>query len=188
MKRPGFLRELFSRRAESAVAKVKSDVVALPNWGPLIQAIMHRAEKLGETDLFMVQFINSKSKSSFSEYPTLVIGSIKPIFSPTPRKSEVFVSVMGQVSTDTEPGSEEVNWLRLGFQLEQSKRTKTFGIGPVDIDALLEILFSAMDVFSVFYGVSSESRVRTIGDQELEDILDNSADLKRIKLGEYRLR
>jgi hypothetical protein len=188
MKRSGFLRELFSRRAESAVAKVKSDVVALPNWGPLIQAIMQRAEKLGETDLFMVQFKNSKSKSSFSEYPTLVIGSIKPILSPTPRKSEVFVSVMGQVSAVTEPGSEEANWMRLGFQLEQSKRTKSFGIGPVAIDVLPEILFSAMHVFSLFYGVSSESRVRTTGDRELEEILNNSAGLKRIKLGEYRLR
>jgi hypothetical protein len=45
-----------------------------------------------------------------------------------------------------------------------------------------------MDVFSLFYGVSSESRIRTIGDPELEVILDNSAGLKRIKLGEYRLR
>jgi hypothetical protein len=188
MKRPGFLSKLFPRRAESAVAKVKSEVVALPNWEPLIQAIMQRAEKLGETDLFMVHFKNSKSKSSFGEYPTLIIGSIKPLLSQSSKQSEVFVSAMGKVSADTEPGSEDVNWLRLGFQLEQSKRTKSFGIGPVPIDSLPEILFSAMDVFSLFYGVSSQSRVRTIGDPELEDILDNSAGLKRIKLGEYRLR
>ncbi len=188
MNRPGFLSKLFSRRAGSAVAKVKSEVVTLPNWEPLIQAVMQRAEKLGETDLFMVHFKNSKSKSSFGEYPTLIIGSIKPLLSQNSKQSEVFVSAMGQLSTETEPGSEDLNWLRLGFQLEQSKRTKSFGIGPVLIEALPEILFSAMDVFSLFYGVSSESRVRTFGDPEFEDILDNSAGLKRIKLGEYRLR
>ncbi len=188
MKRPGFLSKLFSRRTNNAVAKVKSDVAALPNWEPLIQAIMQRVERLEETDLFMVHFKNSKSKSSFGEYPTLVIGRIKPLLSQNSKQSEVFVSAMGQVSVDIEPGSADVNWLRLGFQLEQSKRSKSFGIGPVPIDALPEILFSAMDVFSLFYGVSSESRVRTIGDPELEKFLDNSAGLKRIKLGEYRLR
>ncbi len=188
MKRPGFLSKFFSRRAASAVARIKSEVVTLPNWEPLIQAVMQRAEKLGETDLFMVHFKNTKSKSSFGEYPTLIIGSIKPLLSQNSKQSEVFVSAMGQVSADTGPGSEDVNWLRLGFQLEQSKRTKSFGIGPVLIEALPEILFSAMDVFSLFYGVSSESRVRTFGDPEFEDILDNSAGLKRIKLGEYRLR
>jgi hypothetical protein len=104
------------------------------------------------------------------------------------QQPDVFVSALGKVAQEIEPGSEDLSWLRLGFQIEESKRTKSFGVGPVPVDRLPQILFRAVDVFSVFYGVSGDSRVRTIGDPELEDILDNCAGLKRVKLGEYRLR
>jgi hypothetical protein len=188
MKRPGFLSNLFSRRSGNSLAKVTSEVVALPNWDPLIQAIMQRAEKLDETDLFMVHFKNPMSKSTYGEHPTLIIGRLKPILKQSSEQPEVFISAMGKVADDIEPGSEDLNWQRLGFQLEQSKRTKSFGMGPVPVSALPQVLFSAIDVFSIFYGVSSESRVRAIGDPELEELLDNCSGLKRVKLGEYRLR
>jgi len=187
MKRHGFLSKLFSRRTGNSLAKVKSDAVTLPNWEPLINAVKHRVEKLDETDLFMIHFKNSRSKLTYGEYPTLVIGRLKPILNQSSGQSEIFISAMGKVADGTEPGSEDVNWLRLGFQSEASKRTKSFGIGPIPVSALPQILVSAFDLFSIFYGVSSESRVGTIGDPELEEILDNSAGLKRIKLGEYRL-
>ncbi len=188
MKQPGFLSKLFSRRAANAVAKLESEVVTLPNWEPLIQAIMQRAEKLDETDLFMIHFKNPKTKSSYGEDPTLIIGRLKPLTIQSSQQPDVFVSALGKVAQEIEPGSEDLSWLRLGFQIEESKRTKSFGVGPVPVDRLPQILFSAVDLFSVFYGVSGESRVRTIGDPELEDILDNCAGLKRVKLGEYRLR
>jgi hypothetical protein len=188
MKRLGFLSKLFQARSGNSLAKVTSEVVALPNWGPLTQAIMQRVEKLDETDLFMAHFKNPMSKSIYGEHPTLIIGRLKPIFKESSRQPEVFISAMGKVADGNEPGSEDVSWQRLGFQLEQSKRTKSFGKGPVPVTALPQVLVSAIDVFSIFYGVSSESRVRAIGDPELEDILDNCAGLKRVKLGEYRLR
>jgi hypothetical protein len=187
MKRKGLVSELFSCLAGNSVTKVKSNAVALPNWEPLLRAVMHRVEKLEETDLFMIHFKNSRSKLTYGEYPTLVIGRLKPILNQSLGQSEIFISAMGKVADGTEPGSEDVNWLRLGFQSEASKRTKSFGIGPIPVSALPQILVSAFDLFSIFYGVSSESRVGTIGDPELEEILDNSAGLKRIKLGEYRL-
>jgi hypothetical protein len=187
MKRHGFLSKLFSRRAGNSLAKVKSDAVTLPNWEPLINAVMHRVEKLDETDLFMIHFKNAMSKSTYGEYPTLIIGRLKPILNQSSGQSEIFISAMGKVADGTEPGSEDVNWLRLGFQSEASKRTKSFGIGPVPVSALPQILVSAFDLFSIFYGVSSESRVGTIGDPELEEVLDKCAGLKRVKLGEYRL-
>ncbi len=188
MKRPGFLGKLFFPRVGKAVAKVKSDVVTLPNWEPLIEAIMQRVEKLDESDLFMIHFKNPKTKSNYGEDPTLIIGRLKPLSIQPSQQAEVFVSALGKVAQDIEPGSEDLSWLRLGFQIEESKRTKSFGVGPVPIDRLPQILFSAVGVFSVFYEVSIHSRVRTIGDPELEDILDNCAGLKRVKLGEYRLR
>jgi hypothetical protein len=188
MKRPGFLGKLFFPRAGKSVERVKSDVVTLPNWEPLIQAIMQRAEKLDETDLFMIHFKNPKTKSSYGEDPTLIIGRLKPLTMQSSQQPDVFVSALGKVAQEIEPGSEDLSWLRLGFQIEESKKTRSFGVGPVPIDRLPQILFSALDVFSVFYGVSIDSRVRTIGDPELEDILDNCTGLKRVKLGEYRLR
>ena len=187
MKRLDFLSKLLPRRAGNFLDKVKSDAVALPNWEPLIRAVMHRAEKLDETDLFMIHFKNSRSKLTYGEYPTLIIGRLKPILHPSPEPSEIFISAMGNVSEGIEPGSEDLNWLRLGFQSEASKRTKSFGIGPVPVSSLPQILVSAFDLFSIFYGVSSESRVGTIGDPELEEILNKCAGLKRVKLGEYRL-
>jgi hypothetical protein len=187
MKRLGFLSELFSRGAENTVAKLKTDAVTLPNWEPLLRAVMHRVEKLEETDLFMIHFKNSRSKLTYGEYPTLVIGRLKPILNPSSGQSEVFISAMGKVADGIESGSEDLNWLRLGFKSEASKRTKSFGIGPVPGSALPQILVSAFDLLSIFYGVSSESRVGTIGDPELEEILDKCAGLKRVKLGEYRL-
>jgi hypothetical protein len=187
MKRLSFLSELFSRGAENSVAKLKTDAVTLPNWEPLLLAVMHRVEQLDETDLFMIHFKNPKSTLTYGENPTLVIGRLKPILNQSSGQSAIFISAMGKVAEGIEPGSEDVNWLRLGFQSEASKRTKSFGIGPVPTRALPQILISAIDLFSIFYGVSSESRVRTIGDPELEEILDNCAGLKRVKLGEYRL-
>jgi hypothetical protein len=187
MKRLGLFSKLLPRRAGNSVAKVKSDAVALPNWEPLLRAVMHRVAKLDETDLFMIHFKNSRSKLTYVEYPTLVIGRLKPILNQSSGQSAIFISAMGKVAEGIEPGSEDVNWLRLGFQSEASKRTKSFGIGPVPTSALPQILISAIDLFSIFYGVSSASRVRTIGDPELEEILDNCAGLKRVKLGEYRL-
>jgi hypothetical protein len=148
---------------------------------------MHRVEKLEETDLFMIHFKNPKSKLTYGEYPTLIIGRLKPILNPSSGQLEVFMSAMGKVADGIEPGSEDLNWRRLGFNSEASKRTKSYGIGPVPTSALPQFLISAIDLFSIFYGVSSESRVRTIGDPELEEILDNCEGLKRVKLGEYRL-
>ncbi len=187
MKRLSFLSELFPRRAGNPLTKVKSDAVTLPNWEPLINAVMNRVEQLDETDLFMIHFKNSRSKLTYGEYPTLVIGRLKPILNQSSGQSEIFISAMGKVADGIEPGSENLNWLRLGFQSEASKRTKSFGIGPVPVSALPQILVSAFDLFSIFYGVSSESRVGTIGDPELEEVLDKCAGLKRVKHGEYRL-
>jgi hypothetical protein len=187
MKRLGFLSELFSRGPENSVVKLKTEAVTLPNWEPLLRAVMHRVEKLEETDLFMIHFKNSRSKLTYGEYPTLVIGRLKPISNQSSGQSEIFISAMGKVADGIEPGSEDLNWLRLGFQSEASKRTKSFGTGPVPVSALPQILVSAFDLFSIFYGVSSESRVGAMGDPELEEILDNWAGLKRVKLGEYRL-
>jgi len=187
MKRPGFLSKLLSRRAGNSLAKSMSEAVALPNWEPLLRAVMRRVEKLDETDLFMIHFKNPKSKLTYGEYPTLIIGRLKPILNQSLGQSEIFISAMGKVADGIEPSSEDLNWLRLGFKSEASKRTKSFGIGPVPVSALPQILVSAFDLFSIFYGVSSESCVGTIGDPELEDILDKCAGLKRVKLGEYRL-
>jgi hypothetical protein len=187
MKRHGFLSHLFSRRAGNSVVKSKTDAVALPNWGPLLRAVMDRVEQLDETDLFMIHFKTSRSKLTYGEYPTLIIGRLKPILNPSSGQLEVFMSAMGKVADGIEPGSEDLNWLRLGFKSEASKRTKSYGIGLVPVSALPQILVSALDLFSIFYGVSSESRVGTIGDPELEEILDKCVGLKRVKLGEYRL-
>jgi hypothetical protein len=187
MKRLGLFSKLLPLRAGNSVAKVKSDAVTLPDWEPLLRAVMHRVEKLEETELFMIHFKSPRSKLTYGEYPTLVIGRLKPILNQSSGQSEIFISAMGKVADGIEPGSEDLNWLRLGFQSEASKRTKSFGTGPVPVSALPQILVSAFDLFSIFYGASSESRVGTIGDPELEEILDNSAGLKRIKLGEYHL-
>ncbi len=187
MKLLGFLSQSFSRRAGNSVALVKSDAVTLPNWEPLLRAVMHRVEKLEETDLFMIHFKNPKSTLTYGEYPTLIIGRLKPILNPSSGQLEVFMSAIGKVADGIESGSEDLNWLRLGFKSEASKRTKSYGIGPVPVSALPQILVSALDLFSIFYGVSSESRVGTIGDPELEEILDNCAGLKRVKHGQYRL-
>ena len=187
MKRLDFLSKLLPRRAGNSVVKSKTDAVTLPNWEPLLRAVMGRVEQLDETDLFMIHFKNSRSKLTYGEYPTLIIGRLKPILDQSSEQAEIFISAMGKVADGIESGSEDLNWLRLGFQSEASKRTKSFGIGPVPVSSLPQILVSAFDLFSIFYGVSSESRVGTIGDPELEDILDKCAGLKRVKLGEFRL-
>ncbi len=77
MKRPGFLSKLFFRRAENAVAKVKSDVVALPNWEPLLEAVWERATMLEGNEVFMFHLKNPKSKLIDMESPTLIVGDSK---------------------------------------------------------------------------------------------------------------
>ncbi len=73
MKRPVFLSKLFSLWAENSVAKGKSDVVALPNWEPLLEAVWERATMLEGNEVFMFHLKNPKSKLLNRENPTLLI-------------------------------------------------------------------------------------------------------------------
>ena len=188
MKRPGFLSKLFSHRADNAVAKVKSDVVALPNWEPLLEAVWERATMLEDNEVFMFRLKNPKSKLIDRENPTLIIGRLKGSSNQSFREADFFVTAMGNVSAEVDPASEVAIWERIGFQLEQTKQTKSFGHGPVSIRRLTAVLTSALDTFHVFYGVSSESRIRNTGDPYLEVLLDMNPGIRRVRMGEFRLR
>ena len=188
MKRPRFLSKLFFRRTDNALAKVKSDVAALPNWEPLLEAVWERATMLEDNEVFMFHLKNPKSKLIDRENPTLIIGRLKGSPDQDFRDADCFVTAMGSVSRDLEPGSEDAIWERIGFQLEQTKQIKSFGHGPVSIRRLTAVLTSALDTFHVFYGVSSESRIRNTGDPYLEVLLDMNPGIRRVRMGEFRLR
>ncbi len=185
---PGFLSKLFWPRVENSVSKVKSDVVALPNWDPLLQAVWERAIILEENEIFMFHLQNPKPKLLNRENPTLIIGRLKIQPNQSLFDEEFFVTAMGKVSAGVEPGAENLSWQRIGFQLEQTKQIKSFGTGPVTRRDLNAVLASALDVFHVFYGVSMESRIRNTGDPVLEALLDHSRGLKRVRVGVYRWR
>jgi len=188
MKRPGFLSKLFSPRVGKPVAKVKSDVVALPNWDPLLQAVWERAIMLGENEIFMFHLQDRKPKLLNRENPTLIIGRLKIQPNQSLFDEEFFVTAIGKVSAGVEPGAENFGWQRIGFQLEQTKQTKSFGAGPVTRRNLIAVLASALDVFHVFYGVSMDSRIKNSGDPTLEVLLDLSQGLKRIRMGVHGWR
>jgi hypothetical protein len=188
MNRPGFLSKLFPSRFGKSDAKVKSNVVALPNWDPLLQAVWERAIILEENEIFMFHLQNPKPKLLNRENPTLIIGRLKIQPNQSLLDEEFFVTVMGKVSAGIEPGAEDYSWQRIGFQLEQTKQTKSFGAGPVTRRDLSAVLASALDVFHVFYGVSMESRIRNSGDPVLEVLLSASRGLGRVRMGVYRWR
>ncbi len=188
MKRFGFISKLFPTRFGNSVAKVKGDFVPLPNWDPLLQAIWERAIILEENQIFMFHLQNPKPKLINRENPTLLIGRLKIQPNQSLFDEEFFVTAMGKVSAGVEPGAEDLSWQRIGFQLEQSKQSKSFGIGPVTRRDLNAVLASALDVFHVFYGVSMESRIRNTGDPTLEVLLSLSRGLKRVRMGVYRWR
>jgi hypothetical protein len=188
MNRPGFLSKLFSPRVGNSVSRVRSDVVALPNWDPLLQAVWERAIILEDIEIFMFHLQNTKPKPLNRENPTLIIGRLKVQPNQSLFDEEFFVTAMGKVSAGVEPGAEDLSWQRVGFQLEQTKQTKSFGTGPVTRRDLNAVLASALDVFHVFYGVSMESRIRNTGDPILEGLLSHSRGLKRVRMGVYRWR
>ena len=159
MKRPRFLRKLFTRRADKSVAKVKSDVVALPNWEPLLHALRERAQMLQENQVFMVRLKNPRSKLVNREHSTLIIGRLKSLPVQSPEVQDFFMTAMGELAAGLEPGSEDANWQRLGFQLEKTRQSKSFGFGPASAIELNEVLTAALDSFHVFYGVSMDSRI-----------------------------
>jgi len=186
MKRPGLLSKFFSRRAENSVAGVRSDVVVLPNWDPLLQAVWERAIILEESEIFMFHLQNPKAQLINRENPTLIIGRLKIQPNQSLFGEEFFLTAMGNLSTGVALGAEDLSWQRIGFQLEQTKQTKSFGAGPVTRRDLNAVLSSALDVFHVFYGVSVESRIRNSGDPIFEALLDLSPRLKRVRMGVYR--
>ncbi len=188
MKRPGFLSKFFSRRAGISVAKVKSDAVALPNWEPLLEAVWERATMLEGNEVFMFHLKNPKSKLIDLESPTLIVGRLKGPPDQDFRDADYFVTAMGSVSADVEPESEDAIWKRMGFQLEKTKPTKSFGHGPIPIRRLTAVLTSALDTFHLFYGVGSDSRIRNTGDAYLQVLLDINPEIRRVRMDEFRFR
>jgi hypothetical protein len=188
MKRPGFLSKLFSRRAARAVAKVKSEVVTLPNWESLLEAVWERATMLEGNQVFMFHLKNPKSKLIDMESPTLIVGRLKGPPDQDFRDADYFVTAMGSVSTVVEHGSEDAIWERIGFQLEKTKQNKSFGHGPIPIRRLTAVLTSALDTFHLFYGVSSDSRIRNTGDAYLQVLLEINPGIRRVRMGEFRFR
>ncbi len=107
---PGFLSRLFPSRVGNSVAKVKSDVVALPNWEPLLEAVWERATMLEGNEVFMFHLKNPKSKLIDMESPTLIVGRLKGPPDQDFRDADYFVTAMGSVSRDVEPESEDAIW------------------------------------------------------------------------------
>jgi hypothetical protein len=188
VKRPGFLSKLFTSRFRNSVAHVKTEVAAFPSWDPLLQAVWERASILEENEIFMFQLQNRKLRLLNRDNPTLIIGRLKRQPNQSLLDHEFFVTAMGLVSDGVVPGSEDLSWQRIGFQVEQTRQTKSFGTGPVTKRDLNAVLVSALDVFHVFYGVSMESRIRNAGDEVLEELLSLNRGIKRVRTGVYGLR
>jgi hypothetical protein len=172
----------------TSLSKTKILIATLTHWDPLLQAVMERVSQFEETELFMIRFRNPKSKNFLGQYPTLVVGRVEPLLAPRNLSDDLFIHAFGLIDSETLRGSEETGWLRAGFDIQQSKKGVTFGKGPMKLSDLPASLLSALDVFTMFYGVTDESLIIILGDPDFEKILEQTAGLRRLRPGAYRLR
>lgn len=175
------------KSSETSLSKTKIPTATFANWDPLLRAVLNRVSRLEDTDLFLVYFTTEAKLRRFGEAPTLVIGRVKPLMSSMNDSVDVFINASGVTADGIDPGSEVIGWARAGFDFQESKGAKSFGLGPLSEKDFAPAFLSALDVFAMFYGVSSNSHIVTLGDPIFEEVLDATPDLVRLKPGKYRL-
>lgn len=176
------------KSTETSLTKTKIPTATMANWDPLLQAVLNRVSRLEDTDLFLVYFTSEAKWRRFGEAPTLVIGRVKPLMNKVNDPLDVFINASGLIAEGIEPGSEVIGWARAGFDVQESKTGKSFGAGPLPEQEFAQAFLSAMDVFAMFYGVSANSQIVTLGDPLFEEILDATPGLVRRKPGKYQLK
>ena len=178
----------FIKSSETSLSKTRIPTATLANWDPLLHAVLNRVSRLEDTDLFLVYFTTEAKWRRFGEAPTLVIGRVKPLMNKVNDPVDVFINASGLIAEGIEPGSEVIGWARAGFGVQEGKSGKSFGAGPLPEKEFASAFLSAMDVFAMFYGVSAQSKIVTLGDPLFEEIMDSTAGLIRRKPGKYQLK
>lgn len=176
------------RSTGTSLSKTKIPTATLANWDPLRQAVFNRISRMEDTDLFLVYFTTEAKWRRFGEAPTLVIGRVEPMLGKAHDPLGVFINASGLIAAGIEPGSEVIGWSKAGFDVQDGKSGKSFGAGPLSEKEFAQAFLSAMDVFAMIYGVSSQSQIVTLGDPLFESILDATPGLARRKPGKYQLK
>jgi hypothetical protein len=177
----------FKQSADTSLSQTNAPYAIFTNWDPLLQAVVERVSQFEETDLSMIRSRTPRSKHVLGEYPTLVVGRLEPLLASATLPADLFIHAFGLIAPETVPGSEERGWLRAGFDVQRGKRRATFGKGPLHLNDLPASFLSALDVFSMFYGVTDESLIITLGDPELEQALERTAEIHKVRAGRFLL-
>jgi len=112
---------------------------------------------------------------------------VEPLIPSKDAQASLFIHASGLLDSGTVPGTEEIGWIRAGFDAQKGKKGNTFGKGPMSFAELPVALVSALDVFAMFYGISERSLIVTLGDPEFEQILGRTFGIRRKALGSYQL-
>ncbi len=83
----------------------------------------------------------------------------------------VFINASGCIAEGIKSGSEVIGWSRAGFDVQQSKRGKSFGAGPLSEKEFAQAFLYAIHGLSMVYGVSANSHFVTLGDPLFDEIL-----------------